>query len=403
MLLFSAKHFSRNAWFTLFIYVGIAVRASLALIRRFADFSAGFLLEFGISFLGMAIIKDWWELNFKGIPGMYPAIFIQMLVPAYLLVWLASTRIAAAYSRDYNPMVILKGIILGTVIISGITNFFDDYRFSKGLILIGAAWTWTICTLRLIGWRLIQSKKLLFNLKRKQRILVCGNADDYANARNILGNLQHDVLLCGYCGPETDAGSADYLGTTDQLPSLAFRLGVDELLFCQGSISNKEIIHGLEKFRNLQLRFSILGPGGRHLVCSSEKHSRGSVLKSDSIPELLLPHNLRLKRLCDLGISLLLIPAIPFLLLKVESVVRFFGNFLAVLTGKRTWVGTESREWQRFGLKPAVVSSQVLAGIDAEPALVESLDKLYLQEFLAEHEIWTVLKNLKHLGRKTGE
>jgi hypothetical protein len=47
-----------------------------------------------------------------------------------------------------------------------------------------------------------------------------------------------------------------------------------------------------------------------------------------------------------------------------------------------------------------VISAKILAGKNARPALIESLDKLYLQEFLAEHEIWTILKNLKHLGKR---
>lgn len=398
MLLFSEKHFSRNRLFTLFIYLGIGLRASMAVAKRFFDFSAAFLFEFGIAFIGMVFIKNWWELNFKGIPGMYPDFFIRLLVPAYLLVWLASTRIASVYSRDYSPMVILKGIILGTVVISGITNFFDDYRFSKGLILIGAAWTWTVSTLRLIFSHLMKSKKLLFNLKRKRRILILGSHAASARATGILKQFQQDILICGRCGPEASQGEADYLGTEKEVPELAYRLGLDEIVFCQQGISNSEIIAEIESYRKLNLSFSILGPESPFLVSSSEKHSRGSILQNESIPELLQAHNLRLKRLTDLGICLLLALLLPLTLLKVKSVSGFFGNFFRVLSGTRTWVGPENPEWQRFGLPEPVISTEALAGAGAGPALTESLDKLYLQEFLAEHDVWTVIKNLHHLG-----
>lgn len=401
MLLFSEKHFSKNRLFSLFIYLGIGLRASLAIARRFFDFTSAFLLEFAIAFAGMAFIKNWWELNFKGIPGMYPDFFIQLLIPAYLLVWIGSTRIAGIYSRKYSPMVILKGIILGTIVISGITNFFDDYRFSKGLILIGAAWTWTVCSFRIVLQRLLQSKKLLFNLERKRRILVNGNSRDLAHAAGILQRYQDEVLLCGRCGPAPEPGvsaESEYLGSSSSIQELAFRLGLDELLFCQGSISNAAIVGSIESLRKTGIRFSIMGPESRHLVSSSEKHSRGNVLQNESIPELLQPHNLRLKRLSDLGIIFLLIPLLPYLLFRVESIAVFFRNAISVLTGSHSWLGPENPDWQRFGLRKPIISTKILAGKGAEPALIESLDKLYLQEFLAEHEIWTVLKNLRHLG-----
>ena len=402
MLLFSSKHFSRNRLFSIFIYLGIGVRALLALGKRAFDFSSGFLLEFGIAYLGMAFIKNWWELNFKGLPGMYPDVFIQLLIPGYLLVWLTSTRLAARYSRDQNPMVILKGILLGTIIISGITNFFDDYRFSKGLILIGAAWTWSVCTGRMIAYRLLHSKKLLFNLQRKRRVLIAGDHKAYLTAREVLEQFSQELMICGRCGKPDPANQKDYLGEISDIPELAFRLGLDELVFCQDGLSNAAIIEGVEKYRNLNLRYSILAPGARYLVSSSEKHHRGLIVQAETNPELLQPHNLRLKRLCDLGICLMLLILFPLVLLKVSSAAGFFRNFSRVLSGKLSWVGPETQAWNRFGLRPGVITTGLLAGKNAGKALTDSLDNLYIREFLAEHEVWTVLKNLRFLGRPSG-
>jgi GT2 family glycosyltransferase len=398
MLLFSAKHFSRNKFFSFFIYIGIGIRAMLALAKRAFEISSTFVFEFSIAYLGMTFIKNWWELNFKGVPGMYPDIFIQLLIPGYLLVWLLSIRITAAYSRDNSPMVVLKGIILGTILISGITNFFDDYRFSKGLILIGAAWTWSVCTARLIIHQLFKSRKLLFNLKRKKRVLISGDQIAFQNACEILSKFSQDVLICGRCGNPANELEPSYLGPADKLPELSFRLGLDELIFCQDGMTNKAIIGGVEKFRQLNIRFSILAPGGRYLVSSSEKHNRGQIMQSDSTPELLQVHNLRLKRLCDLGICLILLPVMPLIAFRVKSFSALFQNFLNVLTGSMTWIGPSTDIWQRYGLRPAVINSALLAGKNADKSLIDSLDRLYIQEFLAEHEVWTVLKNLRHLG-----
>jgi hypothetical protein len=75
-------------------------------------------------------------------------------------------------------------------------------------------------------------------------------------------------------------------------------------------------------------------------------------------------------------------------------------NFFSVLAGHMTWVGPTTNAWQRYGLRPAVISTSVLAGKDADNSLIDSMDRLYIQEFLAEHEVWTVLKNLHQLGNR---
>jgi hypothetical protein len=228
--------------------------------------------------------------------------------------------------------------------------------------------------------------------------LVLGDHSGFKNASLILEKFSQEVLLCGRCGPASNESGAEYLGSKEKLNELSYRLGLDEILFCQGGISNADIISQVEEFRKLGLRFSILAPGGHYLVSSSEKHGRGQIVQSDSIPELLQPHNLRLKRLSDIGISLLLLLLLPLVLLKSGKPLVFLRNFVSVLSGKKTWLGTAGKDWERYGLRPAVISTKILAGKTADSALVESLDKLYIQEFLAEHEFWTVLKNLGHLG-----
>lgn len=400
MLLFSQKHFKGNVLFSWFIYFGIGIRALLALVKRAWDFSSSFLFEFGLAFAGMKFIKDWWELNFKGLPGMYPDFFIQLLIPAYLLAWIGCTRIFGRYSREFNHSSILKGIAMGTILISGITNFFDDYRFSKGLILIGAVWTWLVVSLRFVLQRVLEKKSPFGEDLRKNRILLWGPGWIFERISQFLGSRESGQQLAGWVWEEPENEIQNrWLGKPDGIPELLYRLGIKELLFATQSLAYQEIILQLNKLAPKKIRFAFLGKDASFVISSSEKHNRGTIFQSETIPEALQAHHLRQKRLADLVICVLLTAGTPFLFLTGRLGIKFIRNWWWVLIGKRSWVGFNHNQFAGHGMRQGIISMKDLAGPGADPGLVQSLDFMYLNEFHPEQEIWTVLKNSRLLNK----
>jgi GT2 family glycosyltransferase len=400
MLLFSQKHFKGNILFSWFIYVGIGVRAILALGKRAWDFSASFLVEFGIAFAGMKFIKDWWELNFKGVPGMYPDFFIHLLIPVYLLVWIGWTRIFGRYSREFNHGSILKGIAMGTILISGITNFFDDYRFSKGLILIGAVWTWLVVSLRFVLQRIAEKKSPFGEDVRKNRILLWGPGSVFERVSQFLGSRESGQQLAGWVweNPGSDVRNR-WLGKPDGISELLYRLGIKELVFSTQSLSYQEIIQQLDQLSIKKIRFAFLGKDASFVISSSEKHNRGTIFQSETIPEALQAHHLRQKRLFDLVICFILVLGSPFLLLTGRLGFPFIRNWWSVCFGKKSWVGLSHSDFTGHGMRKGIISMTDLAGPGADQGLVQSLDFMYLNEFHPEQEIWTVLKNTRLLNK----
>ena len=88
----------------------------------------------------------------------------------------------------------------------------------------------------------------------------------------------------------------------------------------------------------------------------------------------------------------------PLIALKVKSFHFFLRNFSLVLFGKKSWIGLSTSSYRDFGLKDGIISMKDLAGNGATEPLILSLNNLYLNEFHPEHELWTVLKNIKFLG-----
>ena len=400
MLLFSRKHFSSSTFFSIFIYFGIAVRAILALVKRFITAFGGSVVEFSIAFAGMILIKDWWEINFKHVPGLYPDYFIEWLIPGYLVLWIGCTRLVGRFSERYGFASIIQGIALGTLLISGITNFFDDYRFSKGLILIGAVWTYLICNLRYLAGRWLFRSDTL-SIPRRRRILVLGDENGFQNLTNLLTNFKETMAITGWlsAGNNSKTGPNNLGSVSDLLPVIS-RLSIDELVFTLSGISAEDAIRIMSKLSGNHLKFSFLAPGSSQIVGSSEKHSRGNIYQAESVPVILLPHNRRWKRLVDALISVLFPVLLPYFILKGINLSRSVNNWFQVISGKKTWLGLANNTLKSYGLKSAIITMQNLAGKDASELWIHQLDQLYVAEFNPLQEFWTILKNLKYIGNR---
>lgn len=397
MLLFSRKHFSNSALFSFFIYLGIAVRAMVALCSRFMSTFGGTILEFGIAYAGMVFIKNWWEINFKHAPGLYPDYFIEWLIPGYLLAWIGATRLVGWFSERYGLASIIKGIALGTLIISGITNFFDDYRFSKGLILIGAVWTWAICTGRFLVAQWLQRTDEPA-ISRRRRILALANEEGYAELQHLLNQFNKSMVLTGWLSADPSGDGEHRLGSLTDLRAVLFRLSIDEIVITLGGIPVKKALEIMEWMAGTRLRFSYLAPGSQHIVGSSEKHSRGNVYQAESVPAILLPHNRRWKRLTDACILALFPILLPVILLKGGRFSRALKHWKQVFTGEKTWIGLHHNILKSYGHKSGIITMKELAGPNASDLWIQRLDQLYLAEFNPLQEFWTILKNLRFIG-----
>ncbi len=393
MLLFSRKHFSRDALFSFFIYLGIALRAFIALSSRFVKWAGPVAAEFGLAYFGMVLIKQWWELNFKGLPGMYPEVFIRLLIPGYLLIWIGATRMVSRYSDRYGHRSIITGIALGTLLISGMTNFFDDYRFSKGLILIGAIWTYVVVTGRFVlaGWLGLRKEKL--NTNQASRWMVAGNASEFQRVKALFSPAYQNNPVVGWAGTgaENEEGR---LGSLAEIPRLSRQLGIDQLLFSMKIMSGEEVLGAIQDLKDSGIQFSFLGENSSFIVCSSDKHKRGLIFQTDTIPELCRPYNLRLKRLADVLLCLILILLFPLLFWKFRSPGRFFSGLAQVLAGNKSWLGPSENRLRNFGVKDGIITMRDIAGPEAGEKVVLALDELYQRDFRFEMEIRTLLRHL---------
>jgi hypothetical protein len=112
------------------------------------------------------------------------------------------------------------------------------------------------------------------------------------------------------------------------------------------------------------------------------------------------PINRRYKRMTDLAAALLFAALLPLLLLLVKKPLGLLRNLVAVVSGRRSWVGYVANATEGLPpLKPGVLTplQGVTLGSPA-PATLHRINFLYAKDYQPGDDWELLLKNIRLLG-----
>jgi GT2 family glycosyltransferase len=409
MVIFAQKHFApgRAGFFSLLINSAIWLRAGVAVARRWVTAAAPVLTDAGLLYGGMYALKTYWERNQKYVPIPYPPQYMLVAVPAYILVWLLATWLSGGYDRPARTGPVVRGIVVGTVLISAGSNFLDSWRFSKALIVLGGAWA----VAALVGRRLLAHWLRHGNLRlsetRPKRLAIIGSAAESQRVRQLLVSAHVPATVIGYIAPTAPLASpttaplppADQLGELRQLPELVRLYELNELIFCSKDLPASQII-GLMLGLPTQppIAYKILPEDSQYIIGSNGKNSAGDYYTLDLALRLALPTQRRTKRLLDLLASLLLLLAVPLLVWRQRQPSGLLPNIGRVLLGRRSWVGL--RYTPEAASRAAVLSPADAApgGAPPDAATCRRLEFLYAKDYEPAMDLRTLWRGWRQLG-----
>ncbi|MBV6479470.1 MAG: hypothetical protein HGGPFJEG_02244 [Ignavibacteria bacterium] len=317
---------------SIMIQLGIYGRSFISYLKRISAYI--FIPLIDIGFLFLAFI-----LSIKIRFDIFPTPEYLFIITVYLIVWLIIFSVMGLYSKK-NFLSVKKafnGLIIGFFINSSITYFFNEYAFSRGVILASTLFGLVF----LIFWRAVVKSYMFFVSKNillsKVNLLIVGKEKLNQNTEDKL-NSKYNVSHFDEIGKKK---SISELEETIQIGKF------DEVVFTGNYFSNQDILNLIWDFRNRNVRFKIF-PSGKELILSK--------LNTNSLDEINLIEieyninnklNIFLKRLFDLLLSFLLLVTIyPVIyLLKRFSGMEFSKKvsklFLLpeVFTGKYSFVG----------------------------------------------------------------
>ncbi|PJJ59221.1 GT2 family glycosyltransferase [Hymenobacter chitinivorans DSM 11115] len=416
MVIFARKHFApeRAGTFSLLINLAIWLRAGMAVAQRLLLQAAPVLLDAGLIYGGMYFLKSYWEQNHKYVRTDYPPEFMLVAVPAYIVVWLTSAFFSGAYDQPTKTGRIVRGIFVGTVLISAFSNFLDAYRFSKALIILGGAWSIAAMVGRRLAFHFYRYRDLRLNERRQKNVAIVGSAQESGRVRRLLETAAVQARIIGYVTPAAEVVSPtspthhfthspdDPLGEVRQLDDIIRIYDLDELIFCGKDLSASQIIALMVSLpQDPPVAYKILPEDSQYIIGSSSKDSPGDYYALDIALNLYQPQLARTKRVFDVLLSVLLLAGAPLLIWAQKEKVGFLRNCLRVLGGAATWVGL------RHAVGPRRTARAILSPADAahaSAALPEAtrrrLELLYAKDYESSMDVSILLRCLRELGRQ---
>src|SRR5690606_23000370 len=155
-------------------------------------------------------------------------------------------------------------------------------------------------------------------------------------------------------------GDASGTGVWHTIGKLFPSVPAREIIFCIGELSLKEIISVLPQVPD-HVRIKYHVSASRSIVGSDSKNFAGESLSEHNGYKISSPYNMRLKRLIDGFTSVLFLISFPFHFILHKKPLKFFGNCLQVLSGKKTWVGYTVSNHHLPALRPSVIGSNGLS------------------------------------------
>ena len=332
MIIFIKKNYSRipGLLFLLLKFI-IYTRSFLSYFKRI-------LTKLKFSLIDVLVMFSTMFLSIYLRFNIFPNKSYLFVVAIYVLIWLILLSLFGLYSRKnyYSIKLTFNAILSGFFINSSITYFFNEYAYSREVIL-----TSTILSLIfMIFWRgsanLIRFFKMKNIMLNKINILVVGDKELNQDIEEKLV-AKYNVLFFNKIA---------FKKSLSELEEIIKIKNIKEVIFSGDYFSNQDMLNLMWNFRNNNILFKIV-PTGKDLILS-KLHS-----KIDDLSLIEIEYNINnklnifLKRLFDLIISLvLLIIVFPFVFiyhkLSKRNLSKHTSKLLMlpkVFTGKLSMVG----------------------------------------------------------------
>ena len=406
MIIFARKHFSRkNArTFSLLINFAVYFRASIAISGRFARRVFWPVLDALLLYAGFYFIKDYWEHQvFMAETTYYPPLFMSVIVPAYILIWLVSVHFSGGYDKPVKSFRIVRGIGLGTVAILVIYALLPlELRFSRALILLGSIWALAAMLLSRLAISLMRGKGWNLGEKGQKRVLIAGDGEE---ARRIIRVLRQsgDVSFVGLASLEKHKPiGGEFLGTIAQINEIIEIYAIDEVIFCAGEMSSRSIIDHMSSLNMQGVNFKIAPPESLFIIGSNSIDTFEDLF-AVNLNAISKQANRRNKRLFDFMTAGGLLITLPVHLLLVPNRAGLVLNILSVITGRKSWVGyypgPASHTLPR--IRPGVLyPGDGLKKRQLHPDTMHNLNGLYAKDYKMGNDFRIFLQAYKSLGRR---
>lgn len=400
---FVRKHYSKGQarLFTFAIQIGILLRAVLGVLRSLFRILRMPLFDALVLLIILFLMKEFWVLNIKGAKPI-PANYILATFPAYILLWIAAMWLNGAYDQPYRPLRVVRGMVVGSVMILAYYGLLSaELRYSRGLIMLsGIVGTVALLGLHELLYRLGILRFIPFD-DEERKTIIAGDAASYDEATELLLKVPAAPNLAGRIAVSPSDTHSDKLGNLEEIQGLLYTAGVGEVIFCSASLSYSRMLEEMQRCGD-RYDYKIHLPGSRGFVGSNSSHAAGDLYMAGRRYALAQFSQQRNKRVFDIVSSFGLLLLSPIFVFIVKKPAGFLANVIAVLTGRKTWIGYDTNMAGIAGLptvKAAIVPPyNLLPDYTPDKHLQQALAIDYARSYTPGVDAGFLWRNLKWLG-----
>jgi len=402
MIIFARKHYSRKNLRLLSFLISIAIyfRASLSVLKRVFLSTILPVLDILVIYSGYIILTPAWGKIKFGDPEHYPHLFIQLIVPSYIVIWIICGIFFSTYSRPIRLIKQVKGITTGSLIILLIYALLpNELRFSRALILLGTIWTMGSTILNRLVLHFLPGSHFKLYYYRKKKILIAGHPEETKRIETLLNQIGIVPEFIRTIAPVNEKSKDPNSGDISKIEEIVNYYKINELIFCSQDINIKEIISCMIKLEDHSMEFKIAPPESLSLIGSSSRNLQGD-LHFYEINSIGKKTNRYKKRALDILLSILFLGLFPLLCVIVKNPWNFLNNILRVFLGKLSWVGYHNYSNSLPEIRNGVLSTVILT--KSNQLTDKDIDKINVN-YARDYKIYTDLYLIIHGFNKLGK
>jgi GT2 family glycosyltransferase len=404
MIIFARKHFSKQyaGLFSFFIHLAIYIRAGIAAVNRLVKKIWLPALDFIFMWTGFMLLLPYWEA-YRFDPGYYPDSLINLIVPGYILTWLVALYYSGGYDSPVSLLKIGKGLGYGTIFILVVYSLLpSSMRFSRAIILLGAAMSVFIILFERIVLHFLGSEKFKLGTRKPKRVAIVGLKKESGRVNDLLEKTGLPFILGGYISTKRKPRSERYLGSIYQVREIIRINNIDELIFCSEDISSQTVIRTMLQLSDFKVDYKIAPPASVSIIGSNSIETAGD-LYVVNVNAITGEKNKRNKRLFDVVFALSLLVFSFIAVWFVYNKKGFFRNIFKVLGRKFSWVGYHPVNTELYlGLpviNKGILQTTDLLNVEApETDVIDRLNVSYARDYKVVKDVEIVFKAFKKIG-----